>query len=39
MSEKVNTFTCVGVPGPGAVTMLLRPVAKSTKPAATLTPE
>ena len=39
ISEKLKTFTCVGVPGPGAVMMLLRPVAKSTNPEATLTPE
>ena len=25
ISEKLKTFTCVGAPGPGAVTMLLRP--------------
>src|SRR3984893_11413351 len=34
-----NTLTSVGLPGPGAVTMLSRPVEKSTKPVAMLTPE
>src|SRR5438270_4978554 len=38
-SGKANTFTSVGLPGPGAVTMLSRPVEKSTKPVAMLTPE
>jgi hypothetical protein len=38
-SGKANTLTSAGLPGPGAVTMLLRPVAKSTKPAAMLTPD
>ena len=37
--EKLKTLICVGTPGPGAVTMLWRPDAKSTKPEATLTPE
>src|SRR5919108_6297607 len=36
---KAKTLTSVWLPGPGAVTMLSRPVEKSTKPAATLTPE
>src|SRR2546427_8744721 len=38
-SGKANTLTSVGLPGPGAVTMLSRPVEKSTKPVAMLTPE
>src|SRR5580658_8202135 len=39
ISEKLNTFTSAGLPGPGAVTMLLRPDMKSTKPELTLTPD
>ena len=39
ISEKSKTFTCAGLPGPGAVTMLLRPDTKSTKPELTLTPD
>src|SRR5437588_12464051 len=38
-SGKANTLTSVGLPGPGAVTMLSRPVEKSTNPVAMLTPE
>src|SRR5262249_41663622 len=38
-SGKANTLTSIGRPGPGAVTMLSRPVEKSTKPVAMLTPE
>src|SRR6266851_1709233 len=38
-SGKAKTLTSVGLPGPGAVTMLSRPVEKSTKPVAMLTPE
>src|SRR5262245_24004916 len=38
-SGKANTLTSVALPGPGAVTMLSRPVEKSTKPVAMLTPE
>ena len=38
-SGKANTRTSVGLPGPGAVTMLSRPVEKSTKPVAMLTPD
>src|ERR1700745_1319379 len=38
-SGKANALTSVGLPGPGAVTMLSRPVEKSTKPVAMLTPE
>src|SRR6266487_3614823 len=34
-----NTLTPVGVPAPGAVTMLSRPVEKTTKPVAMLTPD
>src|SRR5580693_573938 len=37
-SGKANTLTSAGPPGPAAVTMLSRPVEKSTKPVATLTP-
>ena len=37
ISEYENTLTCA--PAPGAVTMLLRPVKKSTNPAARLTPD
>src|SRR5262245_15615459 len=36
---KANTLTSVALPGPGAVTMLSRPVEKSTKPVAMLTPD
>src|SRR5215472_7290675 len=38
-SGKANTLTSVALPAPGAVTMLSRPVEKSTKPAAMLTPD
>src|SRR5262249_24777213 len=38
-SGKANTLTAVALPGPGAVTMLSRPVEKSTKPVAMLTPD
>ena len=38
-SGKANTATSAGLPGPGAVMMLSRPVEKSTKPVATLTPD
>jgi hypothetical protein len=38
-SGKTNTLTSVALPAPGAVTMLSRPVEKSTKPVAMLTPE
>src|ERR1700747_235140 len=38
-SGKAKTLTSVGLPGPGAVTMLSRPVEKSTKPVAMLTPD
>jgi len=38
-SGKANTLTSVALPAPGAVTMLSRPVAKSTKPVAMLTPD
>src|SRR5262245_3567239 len=38
-SGKANTLTSIGLPGPGAVTMLSRPVEKSTKPVAMLTPD
>src|SRR5262249_29081173 len=38
-SGKTNTLTSVALPAPGAVTMLSRPVEKSTKPGAMLTPE
>src|SRR5215467_1400145 len=38
-SGKANTLTSVALPAPGAVTMLSRPVEKSTKPVAMLTPE
>jgi hypothetical protein len=38
-SGNVKTLTSVGLPGPGAVTMLSRPVEKSTKPLAMLTPD
>src|SRR5262249_36839370 len=38
-SGKANTLTSTGLPGPGAVTMLSRPVEKSTKPVAMLTPD
>src|SRR5262249_22965321 len=38
-SGKANTLTSVALPGPGAVTMLSRPVEKSTKPVAMLTPD
>src|SRR5262245_18663700 len=36
---KANTLTSVVLPGPGAVTMLSRPVEKSTKPVAIVTPD
>ena len=38
-SGKANTLISVGLSGPGAVTMLSRPVEKSTKPVAMLTPD
>src|SRR5499433_1790852 len=38
-SGKANTLTSAALPGPGAITMLSRPVEKSTKPVAMLTPE
>src|SRR5215831_13884439 len=38
-SGKANTLTSVALPGPGAVTMLSRPVEKSMKPVAMLIPE
>src|SRR5262249_46363060 len=38
-SGNANTLTQAGLPGPGAVTMLSRPVGKSTKPAARFTPD
>jgi hypothetical protein len=38
-SGKANTLILARMPGPGAVTMLSRPVEKSTKPAAMLTPD
>src|SRR5436309_14223816 len=38
-SGKANTLTSLGLPAPGAVTMLSRPVEKSTKPVAMLTPD
>jgi hypothetical protein len=38
-SGKANTLTSAGLPRPGAVTMLSRPVEKSTKPVAMLTPD
>jgi hypothetical protein len=38
-SGKTNTLTSLGLPGPGAVTMLSRPVEKSTNPVAIVTPD
>ena len=38
-SGKANTLILARMPGPGAVTMLSRPVEKSTKPVAMLTPD
>src|SRR5262249_55120985 len=38
-SGKANTLTSVALAGPEAVTMLSRPVEKSTKPVAMLTPD
>src|SRR5262245_36531511 len=38
-SGKVSTLTSVTLPAPGAVTMLSRPVEKSTNPVATVTPD
>src|SRR5262249_1350006 len=37
-SGKANTLTSVGLPGPGAGTMLSRPVEKSPKPGAMVNP-